>query len=47
MRQNNRKPIYNASELISTDLYIILEMKRWILHNETPGAFGYFDEAGA
>jgi hypothetical protein len=47
MRQINRKPFANASQLISTDRYISLEMERWILHNETPGAFGYFDKAGA
>lgn len=32
----------NTSPLISTDLYISLEMRRWILENETPGRFGYF-----
>jgi hypothetical protein len=45
MRQINRKPFAYASQLISTDLYISLEMKRWILHNETPGLYGFF-EAG-
>jgi hypothetical protein len=49
MRQINRKPFVNVSPLISTDLYISLEIKRWILHNETPGKFGYFtaDKAGS
>jgi len=49
MRQFNGKPIANASPLISTDRYISLEMKRYILETETPGKFGYFtaDEAGA
>lgn len=28
--------------IISTDLYISLEIQRWILHNETPGRFGVF-----
>lgn len=42
-----RKPGNYTGPFISTDLYISLEMKRWILHNETPGLYGYFtaDEA--
>lgn len=48
MRQFNGKPFANASPLISTDLYISLEMRRYILESETPGRFGYFgaNEAG-
>lgn len=49
MNARNRHTDRYMGPIISTDLYISLEMKRWILHNETPGKFGTFgtDEVAA
>lgn len=49
MNARTHRPDWYTGAIISTELYISLEMKRWILHNETPGKFGIFgtDEVAA
>lgn len=49
MNARKHTPDRYMGPIISTDLYISLEMRRWILHNETPGKFGIFGtgEVGA
>lgn len=49
LNSNHKSPAHYMGPIVSTDLYISLEVKRWILHNETPGRFGYFSagKAGA